>query len=422
MRDHGLKGGRKSTPRVCALLACLACGVVALPVARAQAVNSLKVMTYNILLGGAEYGPLSRTVGVIQTAQADVIGIQEVRGSGQAIANALGFYYHSFNSDVAIISRYPIAQVLNEGVRLHVSPTQDVFIFDAHLTPFPYQPYDIRDGLITTESQAIAQAQATRGAEVTTLINDMAPAMSTGMPVFMTGDFNEPSHLDWTQAAANAGLHFGKKVDWPASHAVVNSGMTDSFRQLRPDVINDRGNTWTPGSPAPTVEANEVFDRIDFVYYAGANVSPQSSLTLGYDANGPDTDIGIQPYPSDHRAVVTQFNVPTCSIFGDINGSCSLGVDDWTQFRASQLANLTGLTHAQAYAKGDLNGDFHNDHADFVLFKDAYDTVHGSGAFAAMLSEVPEPATGSIALGGIVWMIAFAQHGRSRGRARGAAT
>ena len=52
----------------------------------AQTGSSLRVMTYNVLTGGATYGPLSRTVGVIQTAQADVIGIQEVGGSAASIA------------------------------------------------------------------------------------------------------------------------------------------------------------------------------------------------------------------------------------------------------------------------------------------------------------------------------------------------
>src|SRR3954468_19729264 len=94
-------------------------------IAVAQPVDTLRVMTYNILVGGAAYGPLSRTVGVIQAAQADVIGIQEVGGSAQSIANSLGFYYHGFNSDIAIISRYPIAQVLNQGVRLQILPTQE---------------------------------------------------------------------------------------------------------------------------------------------------------------------------------------------------------------------------------------------------------------------------------------------------------
>src|SRR4029079_3366129 len=270
-------------------------------VGEAQTVSSLRVMTYNILTGGATYGPLSRTVGLIQTAQADVIGIQEAGPRAASIARSLGFYYSGFNSDTATISRYPIAEILNQGVRLQVSPTQSAYVFDVHLAPYPYQPYDIRDGLITTEAQAIAAASAARGGSVSTLLNQMSAALGSGSPVFLTGDFNEPSYLDWTQAAANAGLHFGKKVDWPTSHAITNAGLGDSFRQLRPDVINDRGNTWTPGSPAPSIAANEVMDRIDFVYYAGSGVIPVSSKTLGYNANDGSTDIQIQPYPSDHR-------------------------------------------------------------------------------------------------------------------------
>ena len=368
----------------------------------AYSISSLKVMTYNIYVGGAAYGPLSRTVGVIQTAQADVIGIQEVGGSAQAIANALGFYYQGFNSDLAIISRYPISEVLNQGVRLKVSPTQDAFLFNVHLTAYPYQPYDIRDGILTTEAQAISAAQSARGAGVTSLLNSTALPLASGLPVFLTGDFNEPSHLDWTQAAANAGLHFGKKVDWPASHRVVNAGFTDSFRQLRPDVISDRGNTWTPGSPAPTQAANEVFDRIDFLYHAGIGVTPQNATIYGYDANDPDTDVGIQPYPSDHRSVVVQYNLPACTLLGDLNGNCSVGTEDWQQFRSGQLVDLTAMTSTQAYAMGDLNGDKRNDHADFVLFKSAYDATNGSGAFVAMLSAVPEPGSGALlALGAI---------------------
>ena len=352
----------------------------------AQTVASLRVMSYNIWVGGAANGPLSRTVGVIQAAQADVIGIQEGGGNVASIANSLGFYYSG-----SIISRYPIAETLNQGVRLLLSPGQDAYVFNVHLAAYPYQPYDIRDGLITTEAQAIAGANATRSACVSTLLIDMAPALSSPSPVFLTGDFNEPSHLDWTQAAANAGLHFGMKVDWPTSRAVTNAGLTDSFRDVRPDVINDPGNTWTPGYPAPNLDANEVQDRIDFVYYSGPGVAPTSAQILGYNANDGSTDIAIQPYPSDHRAVVTEFNLPTCSL-ADLSGNCIVGVEDWTQFRAGQQANMTGLTHAQAYALGDLNGDFRNDHTDFVTFKAAFDAANGSGAFLAVLQSVPEPS------------------------------
>ena len=42
---------------------------------------------------------------------------------------------------------------------------------------------------------------------------------------------------------------------------------------------------------------------------------------------------------------------------------------------------------------GDLNGDFRNDHADFVIFKAAFEAANGAGSFAAMLAFVPEPCT-----------------------------
>ena len=74
---------------------------------------------------------------------------------------------------------------------------------------------------------------------------------------------------------------------------------------------------------------------------------------------------------------------------------------DWVQFRNNQHTNLTGLTFGQAFARGDLNGDFQNNHADFVIFKAAYDDANGAGAFTSMLNSVPEPASTAI----IAWAL-----------------
>lgn len=356
----------------------------------AQGVDTLRVMTYNLWVGGTQFGaPLSRTVNVIQTAQADIIGIQERSGSGPALAAALGFNYQSLTGSTAILSRFPIVQTLNQGVKIQLSPSQEAYVFNVHLTPYPYQPYDIRDGLITTEAQAISSALATRN--VNGVLNSMAPAIASGAPVFFTGDFNEPSHLDWTQAAASAGKNFGMKVEWPTSKSVTQAGMIDAFRALRPDEVNDRGDTWTPGYPPPNLAANEVHDRIDFVYYSGLHVTPTSALVLGYDANDPNTDIGIPNYPSDHRSVVVAFDIPGCFVAGDITGDCVLDSQDWMQLRAHQHMNFADLTPTQTYLLGDLNGDLKNNHLDFVMFKNAYEAAHGIGSFARMLA-VPEPA------------------------------
>ena len=87
-------------------------------------------------------------------------------------------------------------------------------------------------------------------------------------------------------------------------------------------------------------------------------------------------------------------------LMGDLNFDAAINVADWNLFRSGQQVNMTGLTRGQALALGDLNGDFHNDHADFVLFKSAFDSANGTGSFAAMLGAVPEPATILLALFG----------------------
>lgn len=369
----------------------------------AAPIESLRVMTYNIWVGGLESDlPLSRTADVIRAAGADVIGIQEAYGSTQAIANELGFFYHDIDGDNAIISRFPIAEVVPQGVKLQLSPGQPAYVFSVHLEPYPYEPYDIRDGLITNEVKAIASAQSSRGNTLAVALSRTTTALASGAPVFFVGDFNEPSHLDWTQEAAHAGLNFGIKVNWPASRAVAKAGYIDAFRQLRPDEVGDRAETWTPGYPPPDLDPGEVHDRIDFVY-ATPNAMPTLAQVLGFDAGDGNTDVGLDPYPSDHRAVVIEFDVPPCSAFGDLTGNCAIDTADWVQFRNGQQANLFGLTPAAARARGDLNGDFRNDHADFVLFKQAYEDVHGFGSFANMLS-VPEPASGILLALAIAWL------------------
>lgn len=88
------------------------------------------------------------------------------------------------------------------------------------------------------------------------------------------------------------------------------------------------------------------------------------------------------------------FNPPDlpCDILGDLNGDCSVDRDDWEQFRAGQHTNMIGMTASQAQAMGDLNGDFKNNHADFVIFKQTYEAIRGQGAFAELLQPIPEPS------------------------------
>ncbi len=81
------------------------------------------------------------------------------------------------------------------------------------------------------------------------------------------------------------------------------------------------------------------------------------------------------------------FNVPA-----DLNFDSVLNAQDWMLFNAGSEINMTGYTAIQRYEKGDLDGDGKNSLEDFVLFKQLYNQVNGPGAFADMLTSVPEPS------------------------------
>jgi hypothetical protein len=80
-------------------------------------------------------------------------------------------------------------------------------------------------------------------------------------------------------------------------------------------------------------------------------------------------------------------------------------VTDWTIFLANGYTNLSGLSPAESYGRGDLDGDGDNDRADFLLFKLDYNAANGSGAFEAMLGGVPEPASAAFVACGLAMFL-----------------
>jgi hypothetical protein len=86
----------------------------------------------------------------------------------------------------------------------------------------------------------------------------------------------------------------------------------------------------------------------------------------------------------------------------DLNEDGAINLQDWSIFRVNHLVDLTGLTAAQRAARGDLDGNGKIDFADFRQFQSHFDFLNGAGSFAAMLAAVPEPASATLAFGGLV--------------------
>ena len=87
----------------------------------------------------------------------------------------------------------------------------------------------------------------------------MSGLLDQGYPVFLTGDFNEPSSLDYTKETVGTRKGIDEPVPWPVSEALLGIGLRDTYREEHPDPVRDPGITH-PGSG----------ERIDYVYSGGA--------------------------------------------------------------------------------------------------------------------------------------------------------
>ncbi|MEX2672437.1 MAG: endonuclease/exonuclease/phosphatase family protein [Phycisphaeraceae bacterium] len=283
----------------------------------AEGAAQLRVMSFNMWNGGDEGGqPLEQTKAVILASKADIVGVQESRGVAEEgprpdnaarLAEMLGWHhFDQGDNSTSILSRFPIIDATPRGwgVAVELENGKRMYVFNAHLPASPYQPYQLLDipygdaPFLKGEEALIEAAIAARGAQVDRLLSELRVALMSDTPVFLTGDFNEPSHLDWTEAATEADVT-PLRVTYPTSKKIVEAGMHDAWRSVYPDEVAQPGWTWTPLTAEDDPEDRH--DRIDFVYVAG----PVAILHCEIVGERTErADIVVQPYPSDHRAVV----------------------------------------------------------------------------------------------------------------------
>jgi len=283
---------------------------------------TLRVMTFNIWYGGEQVN-FASVADAIRRADADIVGVQEPDGNLARLAEAAG--YAHIDPRRNIMSRYPIFDS-GAGVRTEpgmapygiaaldaahvpawvmVRPGEIVAVANTHLTSDPYGPEAVRDGASLAE--VLALEARVRMPEARPLLS-LGALAQTGMPVFLTGDFNTPSHRDWTEAMRGVRPDVIRYVvDWPVTRAMEDAGLRDSYRDAHPEPAVRLGYTWTAGMPAPYVRPRETIDRIDFIFTGGASETLSSQI-VG-EAGGDGVDIAVTPYPSDHRSVVSTFRV-----------------------------------------------------------------------------------------------------------------
>ena len=286
----------------------------------------VRVMSYNIHRGGVVMlkQPLSQTAKAIQLAKADIVGIQETRSPrGDTLEGLAKLLDWNHDEGSCIVTRYEIVEHFKGGkdykggIKIKLPSDKHAYIFNLHLPSHPYQPYQLLGirpkwhkhtndiTFIKTEAETIEWAKKARGAEIGKLLRQVKSIPDKEAPIFVVGDFNEPSHLDWTKAAAKVGRH-PIKVAYPTSTEMAKAGFSDSYRTIYPDEMKNPGITWSPAYKIGDPRTHH--DRIDFVYFKGKGLEVKDVNILG--ENDENADLVVSPYPSDHRAVVATFTLP----------------------------------------------------------------------------------------------------------------
>ncbi|KAF9202237.1 hypothetical protein BGZ49_007578 [Haplosporangium sp. Z 27] len=231
-----------------------------------------------------------------------------------------------------------------------------MYLFNCHLYYFPYQPFQLLkipysdQPFLNTAEEAIQSCIEARGKDMESILSEIRQVaeQEKDVPIFLTGDLNEPSHLDWTPLSVLAGLH-PMPVSWPVTEMAYKAGLIDLWRAFRPHttssssksscftnregsqfgkngicnvdsiepndkeeaeyrVIERPGFTWTVLEHE--MDANDHYDRIDYIFGLNRESSPialkEIAIKMGEEVgrSGEKNDKVLKPWPSDHRAVV----------------------------------------------------------------------------------------------------------------------
>ena len=171
-----------------------------------------------------------------------------------------------------------------------------------------YLPYALRDNPHRTDeellqSESVGSSRLPQAKAFLEELREMGH-LEADLPVLVGGDFNCPSHLDWTEDTALV-YRFRRALPLPVSLAFIEAGFADAYRAVYPEPVQHPGITWSPlyrGSP----EEPQTADRIDRLYTHAATptLKPVAAWTLPHvyeDAGIPQAD---RRFPSDHAAVV----------------------------------------------------------------------------------------------------------------------
>ncbi|GAA3577647.1 endonuclease/exonuclease/phosphatase family protein [Snuella lapsa] len=318
--------------------------------------GTLKVLALNMWHEGtAVDGGFDAIAEVLLQTEADIVMLCETNNYNETIFSnrikdkmkTMGVDYYTFHSakSSTVLSKYPIVSMPSiETTSLtkcivKLDETTQLAVYGAHLDYTHYACYLPRgyDGItwkklpepILDIDQILEQNKASKRDEaINVFVTDAVKEQEKGNLVFLAGDFNEPSHLDWTEATKDLFDHNGTVVPWHNSVTLQQNGYLDAYRQKYPNPVTHPGFTWAAYNTNVelskltwTPEADDR-DRIDFVYYNEDErltledviiVGPSGCIVRGQGEE--DTSLSDKfllpkgKWPTDHKGVLATFKI-----------------------------------------------------------------------------------------------------------------
>lgn len=297
--------------------------------------DHLTVMVWNVerAANNFDQGP-EKALQVIRDSGADVVLLQEsydIDGDrprlGTWLAEQLGWNrYQGESIHLCVLSHLDIEETYfhhtwhGVGAKLKDEHGRVFVAYSIWLDWKGYTPYALRENPELDDDQLLENevTNSKRLPQVESLLKYIKDQghMDLEVPLLVGGDFNCPSHLDWT-AEAEIERPFVRELPLPVSMAVIEAGFFDAYRSVYPDPVEHPGITWSPlyrvdanGRPLP-------LDRIDRLYIkqpqgqSVLHLVPDRATVLPEQLEDNDIPKAKRIFPSDHGAVVIRMRWQT---------------------------------------------------------------------------------------------------------------
>lgn len=262
---------------------------------------------------------------IVRQTNANVVCLQEYLHNDRSIVDQFEkvtgrkWYYKPCPRNCAVISTFPILihkDIFFQPVRVNESTV--LYISSCHFHVGEYLPTELVHNPDKEAAMKKVYAENHNGYWFHVLDEIRMETRRNGYRnnMLCIGDFNEPSHLDYTKEAYERKLVPAYGLSGTTSMMMLDSlHFKDAYDEYRK--MNDKTECeWRGFTYSPTTwyyEKGLSDTRLDFIYYRAPSLKLKECLLVGetptHEIEGDHVDIQINPWPTDHRGFLTVFEV-----------------------------------------------------------------------------------------------------------------